>query len=293
VAQFPEKGPLLFSDLVDLKKHVEDPITLDLVLKPGVRVEGKLDAQVPRPIKHGRVVAGIQTGHNDYGNNWQWDATATIAPDGAFVFDSLPSDENLQLIALCDGWVSRSPSRAEVMQYAEANTFGVHYPGPMDWAVSPRPYRLTGTAIQPVVPMRRAANCEVHVADEANKPLAGARVDFSPNQKWLNGGATYLGAAADYATVLRGQLASGVHTAKANFDEFGKRFSVQTDARGIALVQNLPVLVIDETVAPHGTNFTVSCKGYQRTKKLLDRSTQSVSLLPGETANVTVHLKKE
>ena len=232
VAEFPEQGPLLFSDLVDLKKHVEDPITLDLTLKPGVRVEGRLDAQVPRPIKNGRVVAGIKTGHNDYGNNWGWEATATIAADGTFVFESLPPDENLQLIAVCDGWISTSPTRAEVMKYAEANQFGVDYRGPMNGVVSPHLYRLKGAAIQPVVPMRRAANCEVHVADEANKPLGGAQVDFSPNQKWLNGGATFLGAGVDYATVMRGQLASGVHTANPNFQQFGKRFRAQDRCTG-------------------------------------------------------------
>ena len=46
--------------------------------------------------------------------------------------------------------------------------------------------------------MQRAANCEVRVTDEANKPIAGARVAFNANQKWLNGGATFLGAGIDY-----------------------------------------------------------------------------------------------
>ncbi|HEX4072811.1 MAG TPA: hypothetical protein VHX68_16640, partial [Planctomycetaceae bacterium] len=294
VVQFPEKGPTLFSDLVDLKRHVENPISLDLTLKPGVRVAGRLDSQVPRPVKNGRVVAGVRTGHLDSPNNWRWDATATVASDGTFVFESLPPDENLQLFAVCDGWVSTSPSRDEALKYAEADRFEVVYPGPLDWAVSPHVYRLNGAAIEPVVPMQRAAKCEVRVTDEANKPIAGARVAFNANQKWLNGEATFLGAGVDSVSVMRRQLASGVHTAKATFDRFSEPFVARTDARGMALVQNLPALVTDELVAPsRGASITVTCKGYLQMSKQMERPALSVVLAPGETSNVTVHLKKE
>jgi beta-lactamase regulating signal transducer with metallopeptidase domain len=57
VVHVPEQGPVLFSDLVDLKRHPEDAISLDLTLKPSVRVEGKLDRAVPRPVKNGWVIA--------------------------------------------------------------------------------------------------------------------------------------------------------------------------------------------------------------------------------------------
>jgi hypothetical protein len=62
----------------------------------------------------------------------------------------------------------------------------------------------------------------------------------------------------------------------------------------VALVQNLPALVTDELVAPsHGASITVTCKGYLPTNNLMDQPTLSVVLAPGETANVSVQLKKE
>ena len=217
VAEFPEKGPLLFSDLVDLKKHVEDPITLDLALKPGVRVKGRLNAQVPRPIKNGRVVAGIQTGHNDYGNKWMWHAMATIAADGTFLFESLPPDENLQLIALCDGWVSTSPTRAEVMKYAEANQFGVDYRGPMNGVVSPISFGSKGRQSSLSCPCggRPTAKCT-----SPTKRTSRSRAHGSISARIRNGSTAeprFSAQGVDYATVMRGQLASGVHTANPNF----------------------------------------------------------------------------
>ena len=104
-----EKGTVWFSDSIDLKQFTSDTIALDLRLKPGTRVVGRLADDVPRPVKNGRVVARIIHGADSW-SNWNWYAKAEIDTDGTFTFDPLPPDENLQMIAICDGWVSCLPT---------------------------------------------------------------------------------------------------------------------------------------------------------------------------------------
>ena len=76
-----------------------------------------------RPVKNGRVVARIVAGH-DVQNNWCWEAATEIADDGTFVLQSLPADENLQLIAICDGWVSSNPAEKEITEFEKRWNFG-------------------------------------------------------------------------------------------------------------------------------------------------------------------------
>jgi hypothetical protein len=156
IAHVPETGPAWFSDLIDLRR-VNYPFRLDLALKPGVRVEGLLGERVPRPVKNGRLVAEIIDGTDSW-SHWTWLASANIDPDGKFVLESLPADENLQLIALCDGWVSSSPTAAEVSAYTAEHgprVLNRNYRGREAVFVWPRLFRLKGAAITALIPMHR------------------------------------------------------------------------------------------------------------------------------------------
>src|SRR5262249_24520421 len=64
VLQLPAQGTASYSEMIALKQHAERPVTLDLALKPGVRFIGRLSGDVPRPIRHGRIIAQIVTGEN-------------------------------------------------------------------------------------------------------------------------------------------------------------------------------------------------------------------------------------
>ena len=176
IVHAPENGPAWFSDLVDLKQETGNPISLDVPLKPGVRVVGHLADDVPRPIKNGRVIPTIVNGSPSW-THWRWDATAEIAPDGTFELNSLPRVENLQLIALCDGWVSRSPSLDEVNDYVEKNHWhNLKYRGPNSTFVYPQLVHIGGLAANPVIPMDATATCEVTVVDEHKTPIANADI---------------------------------------------------------------------------------------------------------------------
>ncbi len=294
VAHVPESGPLLFSDLIDLKLRTENPIVLDLALKPSVRVEGKLAAQVPRPVKNGCVIAVIIDGH-DVWTNWNWWATAPIDADGRFVVESLPADENLQLIAYCDGWISASPTQAEAAAYGAANGFSdINYHGPLKSVIYPQLYRLTGPTIAPTVPMLRTAVCEVTVLDEDGRPLPNVKVEFLPAQQVFNEGSLLVGTSIDCLKVIREQLKTGGH--RFPFDErplsSDKLYTAQTNTRGLAVVSDLPLGGATEPTVPTSCRFRVSLEGYQTTWPSLQTPTTSVSLMPGQVGQIVVRLKK-
>ena len=190
IVQVPDNGPAWFSDVVDLKHIAGNSISLDVTLRPGVHVAGRLADNVPRPVQKGRAI-GLVAGGKDGSSRLAWHAVAEIAADGTFVLESLPEHENLQVIALCNGWMSRSPPKQEVEAYASEH----HFPGPDEVDGS----ELRAGMVFPQLCRldkpwsnwsSECGDCggEVTVLDEAAKPLSDAVVRFSPNQFFHNYG---------------------------------------------------------------------------------------------------------
>jgi beta-lactamase regulating signal transducer with metallopeptidase domain len=289
VVHVPEHGPVLYSELIDLKLRTENPISLDLALKPGVRVEGRLAESVPRPVKNGRLVAAIVTGTDSW-TNWVWSATAKIARDGRFVLESMPADENLQFVALCDGWASASPTVQEMADYGAQNGFSAaNYHGPLQTCVFPRLYRLQGPKIEPVVPMVRTSTCEVTVVDENGRPLADAQVAFSPNQMLYNAGSRIVGEGFDGLTSIRAQLASGKHRTEPDFHAGGleKAYMAKTNSRGVAIVTNLPLGGATAVATPAEMGYDVTHDGYANLAGPMNETPKTVKLMAAETGHVT------
>jgi hypothetical protein len=292
IVHVPDHGPPLYSDLIDLRLRAENPIRLDVVMKAGARVLGRLAEEVPRPVKNGRVVARIVHGARAR-ESWKWEATAPIQADGSFVLESLPAEEHLQLIALCDDWVSPSPSLAEVNAYSKENNFPeLQYVGPNSRFVYPRLYRLKGPLVHVAVPMRRTASCEVAVDDDAGKPIPGASVEFWPNQIFFNTGAQMLGTGFDSLKLIQSQTPT-TQAPTADMRRFWSAYSAKTNTRGLATVRNLPLgsLSADPT-EPISVNFHVFCSGYFPEPGTLNPPPHEVGLLPGGTAHVTVDLRR-
>jgi len=293
IIHIPEKGPALFSDLIDLKLRIENPVRFDLEMKPGVRVEGTLADRVPRPVKNGRVVAQIIHG-TDVWTNWKWMATASINADGKFVIESLPADEDLQLIALCDGWVSSSPTVEEVQTYsAMYGGTNFNYYGASPTMVYPRLVRLTGTSVAAAVPMQHTANCEITVIDDAGKPLPNATVSFWPNQVFFNSGSNILGTGVDALDLLRKQLASGKHKPDIDWFRNFERYQAKTNPQGVALVRDLPVAGAAEPKDPVDCHFSVSHDAYASTAGMFPTPQATVKLHPGGTERAKVHLHRK
>jgi|HubBroStandDraft_6_1064221.scaffolds.fasta_scaffold30360_1 hypothetical protein len=67
----------------------------------------------------------------------------------------------------------------------------------------------------------------------------------------------------------------------------------RADARGIAVVRNIPPGESDDNSSPHAVSFDVSFTGHMPTRRLLEPPTEGVVLVVGQTAHVTVHLKRQ
>ena len=113
VAAAQADGPMLYSELIDVTKEKPGAEgVLQLTLKPGTRLEGKLDDSVPRPISEGYVeLCLIEAENHTIGKDaWTWHDFTPVRPDGTFTFESLPSGGHAQLHVLVDGFISKNPT---------------------------------------------------------------------------------------------------------------------------------------------------------------------------------------
>jgi hypothetical protein len=295
VIHAPAAQPMWFGDLIDLKQHVAGGGTgkLNLTLHPGVRVEGKVADDVPRPIDKGIVCASIDEGvdspqWNSPQLNWV-DATKLQA-DGTFIFASLPRETNLQLIAVCDGWTSRSPTAAEIDEYRQKHRFK----GPSEFpegpaSVAARVYRLTGAVVKPVLPMQQTTSCEVTVIDPVGNPIEGVHVRFAPITIWSHG-TTILGNEWSSLEKLQNKGAAEVDW-WIQWEKMFKPFTTRTDSNGKGIMRGL---------IPGRTKVGVEFKGYEvvpgpnsaATKSILFHEPQ-VELKAGETARATVTMRRK
>jgi hypothetical protein len=145
VMLLPPNAPASFSDPVRLDLKAGESKQIRLELKPGVRLKGRLDSAIPRPIHNGwaslkiiarttyaeRQRARLEEQQGSPANTadqvfppsgdldadrlrdpWDWSASTRIRKDGSFVFPSLPPGE-AGIVAGCDGFVSIDPADAE------------------------------------------------------------------------------------------------------------------------------------------------------------------------------------
>ncbi len=121
-----ETEAVLFSDLLDLQEYRGNTLSLTVRLKPGVHVTGSLGGEVPRPVKDGRVIGmvidypeGIAD-PSEYASRWEWQEATQVGENGTFDLGWLPADDTLQILAVCDGFVSRTPNAQELADRAWA-----------------------------------------------------------------------------------------------------------------------------------------------------------------------------
>ena len=262
LASYSDHGAAMFSDVVMIEAQKCRTYEVKMPLRKGLRVEGRLDPSVPRPVRYGRVFADLL---HKYEKRivLRWQTWTTIDEDGQFVF-CLPMESEVDLTATCKGFVSRNPPERPYTK--------VH-------GTIPQTFNLASNA-PIVVAMDPAADCEVALVDEAGKPIDGARVDFGPPVFTALGGSIF-GIAWDSKDLLRA-------TSPVTYDEFRKRylatgFSALTDDKGIARVHDLPA---------YNQTFVITHSKYELSgNSSLDPAVTTVHLVPSQTTQVSVTMK--
>jgi len=277
--------PARFSDLITLDRADDGGRVFlrNVPLKPGTRVEGKLDPAVPRPVTGGNVVAFISAGDKAHGNApselWRWNDETKIQPDGTYVFESLPSGDVVQLIAICDGWISKNPTRAEldaVLPWKENVNLGLSTSFTL-----PQVFALDAAEIEPILGMYAAATCQIKVVDPDDKPLPDAEVTMWPNHLLLRGGSTLLGFGYRSADLLR-LTEKGEEMDWRSMMQKKVGFRAKTNADGVAVITNLP--------GRSHIGLNVTHQDFDQ-PAMQGRRSQNVDLKPGQSTTVTIHMK--
>ncbi len=191
-----DDGPTLFSGVLPLRVRPDQDVKIrNIKLLPGTRVTGELSDNVPRPVKAGYVIATCapKPAENSYAEqnpSLVWHDWTEIRDDGTFDFASLPRGGEMQLIAVCDGWLSStippSPHR-----FTEGQLFQLD----KDEAQ----FELT-------IAMEPTGTLELTVLGPGGDPLSEGEVGSWPNQLYLKGGSTLLGSRYKSIEIFKRQL---------------------------------------------------------------------------------------
>jgi hypothetical protein len=251
VASVPNR-PLLFSGLVDVSNErlAGADGVMELGLRPGVLLEGRLDDSVPRPVKNGFVELMIVQG-NDYRierGGLQWQDTVAIKPDGTFTFVSVPPGGHAQLFALGEGFQTTNPTEQEMRKYFAENNAGedaVIAAALRRPDILPQLVRLDSEHVQVTLPCRETAGLDVRVIDPAGNPVAGATGSFNPNGYFLPGElfipGTEHSTRAMVASGANGILALAGLVADSPASFIRRSFlQVESDDEGMIRFRNLP-----------------------------------------------------
>lgn len=265
----PEQGPMLISDVETLKLANGERRELSIEVKPAVRVAGRLDPAVPRPVKNGRIVAEIIDTASDDSARLGWRATATTDENGAFALEDLPRGD-LQVIALCDGFMARAGTPPA---FARGSAFDT----------SPQVFHLSDASSEIVVKMVPTASCRVQVLGPDGQPVAGAVCRFSPNVFWWDGGSQiYCAPGRSTAETFRNPKPRD-----ALWKPYEQLFAATTDADGIAVVENLPAEAQEDLAVLHD-DLELPLGDANRHRRL-----RMVKLKAGQQTEVTVKLQKK
>ena len=241
VVCFREDQPTLFSEEIEIKPGDKSRVLLkDVKLALGCRVEGRLDDSVTRPIKNGYIIASIskKLDPNNWQSQWHWSDEATVAEDGTFVFESLPPNEALQMIPICDGWVPAKPKVKDVLAALSGVDPDRVKSNIEAFAATPQVVKIGETKSVANLSMVKAGTVTLKVVDKNGDPLAGVKAGSSPNQFWFNSGSQILG--DSYPTRSMWELQQRGEDLMTFYKSKKSRYYGETDSEGIMRMKNMP-----------------------------------------------------
>jgi len=270
-------GKIVFSESYAFDAGTGKKCSVSLELKPGIRVEGLIDAKVPRPIKNGRVLISVRTKEFPAWNNYAevdhilkkypnvhfWKSYRTIAEDGSFVFEGVPPG-GLDVIAHGDGFDSKSGG-----DFSQWSTSGlVKVAG----FALPQPFELAAPITKIEVVTEPTATLEFTATAESGKPVEGAMVYVNPNVVRMGGIFGNMGKSSEEPFRTVPPLPN-------------VEYSGTTDKNGVAVIRNIPSTT--RGIEVYHPQFQVPL---QQPKGWRDRHLRT-SFTPGATNHFTLTLE--
>jgi beta-lactamase regulating signal transducer with metallopeptidase domain len=232
-------GEIVYSDSQPFTAQPGQEYHYALEMKPGIRLEGRLDDQVPRPITNGRVLISVRpkefpavlipedmaTLCRQYGEFYFWHSYRPVAADGTFVFESVPPGE-VDVIVHGDGFVSQSLGRLQYRSFDPQTHQTTLWP---DAHVNlPQPFPLTAPLTTITVATEPSATLAVTAKTKSGQPVAGATIWLNPNVYRMHAG-------------IFGQMRDASDAPYRTIPSLPElHYRATTDANGRAVIQNVP-----------------------------------------------------
>jgi hypothetical protein len=250
----------------------ETIITLEM--KPGIRVEGRIDGQAPRPVKNGCVLISVRPKEfpawlvpedasdlfKKYGYFNFWRSYRPIAEDGSFVFESIPPGE-ADVIVHGDGFVSKSIGRVK------NRINGTLVDGPVIGI--PQPFALAAPTTKIEVVTEPTATLELTAKTRRGKPVAGAAVNLNPNVLRMGG--------------IFGEMRRSSEEPFRDLAPLTNLYLATTDTNGVAVIRNVPA--INRFVDVYHPQFQVPLQDPSRDRNI------RLKFSPGTTNKLKVTLE--
>ncbi len=269
-------GEIVYSDSQPIAAEPGHTYHYSLEMKPGIRVEGRLDDRVPRPVTNGRVLISVRPKElpaqlipednasifKKYGYFNSWHSYRTIAADGSFAFESVPPGE-VDVIVQGDGFVSKSIGVLQNRITDENTHTSKLVPGPKFGI--PQPFALTAPLTTIEVVTEPTATLELTAITKAGKPIAGTSIWLNPNVIRMHNG-------------IFGDMSDSSETGVRTLPPLPKiPYHATTDANGRAVIRNIPALGGGMEVEDAHYQVPLNLPGSMRDRQV------RIQFSPGET----------
>ena len=182
-------GEIVYSETFPFTAEKGKEYNFALEMKPGIRLEGRIDDQVPRPVKNGRVMIDVRPKeypalnvvedyyaadqkYGGYTARQFWHSYRPINEDGDFVFEAVPPG-TADVVVLGDGFASKSIGQLQ------NRVNGALVKGPA--MPIPQAFPLVSPVTKIEVTTEPTATLEFTATTKSGKPIEGVWLGMYPS----------------------------------------------------------------------------------------------------------------